>query len=71
MRVSIWQQDHKGAHWFRLGVVILDAAGTLPFKRTIPHGESVLRPHWPRICWYSMERHDGDLFERERRTDDA
>ncbi len=71
MRVSIWQQDRKGARWFRLGVVIVDAGGPLPFKKTIPHGDCTLWPTWPRLCWYSIERHDWDLFDRERRPDDA
>jgi hypothetical protein len=71
MRVSIWKQDRKRQRWRRLGVVIIDAAGALPFKSIIPYGDTPLWPHWPRLCWYSMERHDWDLFDRERRPDDA
>jgi hypothetical protein len=71
MRVSIWQQDRKGARWYRLGVVIIEAGRTLPFKRNIPHGDSPLFPIWPRLCWYTMESHAWTLFDRERRPEDV
>jgi hypothetical protein len=71
MRVSIWQQDRKGARWLRLGVVIMSMADALPFRKAIAHGDSPLSPTWPRLCWYTMERDVWDLWDHERREDNA
>jgi len=67
MRVSIWRQDKKGARWYRIGVIVCSASGSLPFTRAIPHGDDHLVGTWPRICWYSLERHGWELFDRERK----
>lgn len=68
MRVSIWKQDRHGARWYRVGVIEYAAAGALPFKRPIPHGDSVLRKSWPRVCWYSLETHTYEQTMHERRS---
>lgn len=67
MRISLWRQKEKGARWYRIGVVVVDVAGRLPFKTMISHGDGVLLPIWPRVCWYTMEKHEWDLFDHERR----
>lgn len=67
MKVSIWRQDQKGARWYRLGVVVVEVGGRLPFRTMIAHGDGPLLPIWPRSCWYSMEKHEWDLFDLERR----
>jgi len=68
MRVSIWRQERKGAHWYRLGVVEFSYQSASPFRFTIPHGDDALQSSWPRVCYYPIERQQFDLFSRERRV---
>lgn len=71
MRVSIWRQDRKGTRWRRLGVVILDLRGALPFKKNIPCGKGQEFFTWPRLSWYPLERSELDLFDEKLRCEDV
>ena len=71
MRISIWRQDRKGAHWRRLGVVDLARSGPWPFKRNPPHGDGTLEKSWPRLAWYSLQVEQYDLFGKERSVRDV
>lgn len=71
MKISLWRQDKKGDRWCRVGVVVIDPAAMLPFRRGIPHGDDRMLELWPRLCWYSLEKHQWDLFDHERKEDDA
>jgi len=63
MKISLWRQDKSGAHWRRLGVVEVDFARALPFKRPIPLGDKALARRWPRFHFQTMEVVQPSLFE--------
>jgi len=65
MRVSVWQQDRKGARWRRLGVVEFEACGAGCFKRALPHGDDVKEKSWPRVAWYPIESCEFEMFSKK------
>lgn len=67
MRVSIWKQDAKGKRWRRICVVQLVAWSEWPFKRAIPHGDSISDGHrFPRYGYYPLEGVQFELFGERR-----